>query len=101
MVHRFGQEFVIAANVMQRTALGGVGLRNEEERFYFDVIRYDAERLPIYSVVGLVPLFAASIKEPTELAKLPFVTRFYEFFHGETGEGLGASHQTGGPRSSC
>src|SRR5262245_23667316 len=81
MVHRFGQDFVIAANVMQRTGLGGVGLWNEEERFYFDVIRHDAERLPlkIYSVVGLVPLFAAGIKEPAELAKLPFVTRTIEF----------------------
>ena len=24
-------------------------------------------------------------------------TLFYEFFHGDTGKGLGASHQTGGP----
>ena len=81
MVHRFGQDFVIAANVLQRTGLGGVGLWNEEERFYFDVIRHDTERLPlkIYSVVGLVPLFATGIKEPAELAKLPVVTRAIDF----------------------
>jgi hypothetical protein len=81
MVHRFGQDFVIAANVLQRTGLGGIGLWNDEEQFYFDVIRHGGERLPlkIYSVVGLVPLFAASIKEPADLAQLPFVTRAVDF----------------------
>ncbi len=81
MVHRFGQDFVIAANVLQRTGTGGTGLWNDEERFYFDVIRHETERFPvkIYSMVGLVPLFAATIKEPADLAKLPFVTRTVDF----------------------
>jgi hypothetical protein len=81
MVHRFGQDFVIAANVLQRKGPGGFGLWNAEERFYFDVIRHDAQRFPlkIYSMVGLVPLFAASLKSPEELAKLPFLTRAVDF----------------------
>jgi len=75
MVHRFGQDFVIVAGVMQRTSGGGIGLWNEEHGFYFDVIRHDNERVPlkIYSMVGLVPLFAAAVVEPSTLAKLPVV----------------------------
>jgi hypothetical protein len=40
-----------------------------------DVIRHDSERVPleIYSMVGLVPLFAAAVVEPSTLAKLPVV----------------------------
>ncbi len=53
----------------------------------------------------LVALFVpdASGKRPYESPNRPFATRpewrdlvlFYEFFHGDTGQGLGASHQTG------
>jgi len=77
MVNRLGQDFIVVANVLQRTAAGGTGLWNDEHRFYFDVIRYDAERLPlaIYSMVGLVPLFAASVKAQDHLARVPIVTR--------------------------
>jgi hypothetical protein len=75
MVHRFGQDFVIVANVMQGTGGGGIGLWSEEHGFYFDVIRHDTERVPleIFSMVGLVPLFAATVVEPSTLAKLPVV----------------------------
>ncbi len=40
-----------------------------------DVIRHDNERVPleIYSMVGLVPFFAAAVVEPSALAKLPVV----------------------------
>jgi hypothetical protein len=77
MVHRFGQDFVIVANVLQRTGRGGIGLWHEEDRFYFDVIRHDTERFPlkIYSMVGLVPLFAASVMDPGSLARLPILKR--------------------------
>jgi hypothetical protein len=44
-------------------------------RLTFDVIRHDAERVPleIYSLVGLVPLFAATVVEASRLTKLPAV----------------------------
>jgi hypothetical protein len=81
MVHRFGQDFIIVANVLQRTAGGGIGLWSEDDHFYFDVIRHDRERFPlkIYSMVGLVPLFAASVKEPSAFGKLPGLTRAVDF----------------------
>ncbi len=75
MVHRFGQDFVIVANVLQRGAAGGAGLWNEEHQFFFDVVRHDSERVPleVYSMVGLVPLFAATVVEASTLARLPIV----------------------------
>ena len=74
MVHRFGQDFVIVANVLQRGAAGS-GLWNDEHGFFFDVVRHDSERVPLetYSMVGLVPLFAAVVVEAATLAKLPVV----------------------------
>src|SRR5262249_54999776 len=73
MVHRFGQDLIIVATVLQRTGAGGIGLWNDDEHFYFDVIRHGAERFPIkiYSMVGLVPMFAAAVKPPELLARLP------------------------------
>src|SRR5262249_14888953 len=73
MVHRCGQDFVIVASVLQRTAAGGIGLWNEEGGFYFDAIRHGSDRMPlrIYSMAGLVPLFAASVASPDLLARLP------------------------------
>jgi Glycosyl hydrolase family 63 C-terminal domain len=81
MVHRFGQDFVMVANVLQRTAVGGTGLWSEEDRFYFDAIRHGSDRshLKIYSMVGLVPLFAASVMEPDALARLPVVQQAVDY----------------------
>ena len=80
MLQRFGQDFMIVANVLQRTGAGGAGLWNEAHHFYFDVIRHDLGRFPleIYSMVGLVPLFAASVKEPEMLARLPILKAHVE-----------------------
>jgi len=61
MLQRFGQDFVLVANVLQKTAAGGSGLWDAEEGFYCDVIRLDSgQKVPlrIHSIAGLVPLFA-------------------------------------------
>jgi len=76
-VRRFGQQFVIVANALQRTAAGGHGLWDPEEQFYFDVIRSGTESQPvkIYSMVGLVPLFAASVVDPATLSEVPVMAQ--------------------------
>jgi len=75
MVHRFGQDFVIVADVLQRAGGTGTGLWNDEHGFFFDVIRHDSERVPLetYSMVGLVPLFAALAMEASTLDRVPVV----------------------------
>jgi hypothetical protein len=79
-VRRFGQQFVMVANALRRTAAGGLGLWDAEERFFFDVIRHEADRLPlkIYSLVGVVPLFAASVIDPATLGQVPTLAQSVE-----------------------
>jgi hypothetical protein len=64
-----------------------MGLWNEEDGFYFDVIRHERERVPlrIYSMVGLVPLFAASVKDQATLERLPVLVRMVDFMLGSRG----------------
>ncbi len=73
MVHRFGQDLVMVSKVLRQGGSNGAGLWDEAGGFFFDVIRDGADRLPlrIYSMVGLVPLFAATVVEPATLARLP------------------------------
>src|SRR5262249_29119668 len=79
-VHRFGQHFAIVSHVLQRSGGGGAGLWDDDDRFYFDLIRHGETRRPLklYSMVGLVPLFAAAIVDQEAVAALPAVTRFVE-----------------------
>jgi hypothetical protein len=71
-VHRFGQHFAMVASVLQRSAAGGHGLWDDEAGFYFDVIRHGRTRQPlaIYSLVGVVPLFAAAVVEDGTLERV-------------------------------
>jgi hypothetical protein len=74
MLQRFGQDFVLVANALQKTAAGGTGLWDEEEQFYCDIIRMDSgQRVPvrIHSIAGLVPLFAGIVIHKAMLAQLP------------------------------
>jgi Mannosylglycerate hydrolase MGH1-like glycoside hydrolase domain len=82
--HRFGQHFVMVTNVLQRTAAGGIGLWNDEEGFYFDVIRHGDMRLPlkVYSMVGLVPLFAAAVVDRAVLDAAPAIERNIDTIFG-------------------
>ena len=84
MVHRFGQHFVIVANVLQRPGPGGTRLWSEDDHFYFDAIRRGGDRMPlkIYSVAGLVPLFATSVKSTQDIARLPTLRQNVELALG-------------------
>jgi hypothetical protein len=78
MLQRFGQDFVLVANVLQKTAAGGTGLWDTEEGFYCDVIRLDSGKkipLRIHSIAGLVPLFANAVINKASLAQLPSLMR--------------------------
>jgi hypothetical protein len=61
------------------SALGSMGARqedlwDEEDGFFYDVLRLpdgSAQRLKVRSMVGLLPLCAATVFEPAELARVP------------------------------
>jgi hypothetical protein len=61
--------------------VGPDGLWDEEDGFYYDVLRFpdgSATRLKVRSVVGLLPLCAATIVEPAQRRKVPSVMKLFE-----------------------
>jgi hypothetical protein len=61
----------------------GVGLWNEEDGFYYDVLNMpNGQTVPmrIRSLVGLIPLFAVETLDPELLAKVPGFTSRMEWF---------------------
>ena len=110
-------------------SVGPDGMWDEEDSFFYDVLRLpdgSATRLKVRSVVGLLPLCATSVTEPWQRERVPGVMKLFEersrrmpelltnvyagrgcadrglmalvgheYFHGDNGAGIGASHQTG------
>jgi hypothetical protein len=80
---KFWEHFIYIANAMSRRGHDGTGLWNEEDGFFYDVLRLpDGNHFPmkIRSMVGLIPLFAVETLEPEVLAKLPDFKRRLEWF---------------------
>ena len=68
---KFFEHFVAIASAMN--TLGGSGLWNEADGFYYDQIRMDGSNFPmrVRSAVGLMPLIAAEVLDESVLARLP------------------------------
>jgi hypothetical protein len=64
------------------TAMREQGLWDEQDGFFYDVLRIGGERLPlrVRSMVGLVPLMAVTSIDNARLARLPDFTRRLEWF---------------------
>ncbi len=80
---KFFEHFLYIAKAMTSMGHGGVGLWDEEDTFFYDVLSVDAGRqipLKVRSMVGLIPLFAVETLEPDLLAQLPDFTRRMEWF---------------------
>jgi hypothetical protein len=77
---KFAEHFLLIAAALNRL---GDGMWDEEDGFYYDVLRLpdgSAQRLKVRSMVGLLPLCAASVVEPWQRERAPavleaFVTR--------------------------
>ena len=70
---KFWEHFLFIVKAMNRN-IDGEGIWDEEDGFYYDVLRIsDGSHIPmrIRSVVGLVPLFAVQTLEPGLLQRLP------------------------------
>ncbi|HEX9051787.1 MAG TPA: glucosidase [Anaeromyxobacter sp.] len=68
---KFFEHFVAIARAMN--ALGGTGLWDEEDGFYYDRALIDGRTVPlrIRSMVGVIPLFAAETLDAAQLAANP------------------------------
>ena len=80
---KFFEHFVHISAAMNDMGGEGIGLWNEQDGFYYDVLHTpDAVHIPmrVRSMVGLIPLFAAETFEPEEYGKLTgFCTRMQWF----------------------
>jgi hypothetical protein len=74
MASKFYEHFIYIAAAMDRVGEHDDELWDEEDGFFYDVLRMPtghSRRLKIRSMVGLVPLFAVAIFTPKMLEKLP------------------------------
>jgi hypothetical protein len=75
MAVKFAEHFLWIARAMNQA--GPEGMWDEEDGFYYDVLRLPngtASRLKVRSMVGLLPLCATSVVEPWQRERVPRVT---------------------------
>ena len=80
---KFWEHFLYIANAMNHLGNDGVGMWDEEDGFFYDVLHMpDGAHVPlkIRSMVGLIPLFAVETLEPRSVDKLPGFKRRMEWF---------------------
>ena len=77
---KFFEHFVAITDSIN--TLGGAGLWDEEDGFYYDQLRVDGRNFPLKlrSMVGLVPLFAVEVLEESVIAKLPGFRKRMQWF---------------------
>ena len=74
MATKFFEHFLHIAEAMNNVADQGLGLWDEQDEFYYDVLNLPHNEvvvLKVRSMVGLIPLFAVETLEPEMLDKLP------------------------------
>ena len=77
---KFFEHFVAIADAMN--SLGGDGLWDEADGFYYDELHTDGAHIPlkVRSMVGLIPLFACEILEEETIAALPGFSKRMNWF---------------------
>jgi hypothetical protein len=76
MATKFVDHFIWIARAMNQT--GSEGMWDEEDGFYYDVLRLpdgSAHRLKVRSMVGLLPLCATTVIEPWQRERVPRVAK--------------------------
>jgi hypothetical protein len=80
---KFFEHFLNISQAMSSMFSDDVGLWDEEDKFYYDVLNLPNDqkvRMRIRSMVGLIPLFAVETLEPELLNKMPGFRRRLEWF---------------------
>ena len=77
---KFFEHFIYIAGAMN--TLGGSGLWDETDGFYYDQLLVDGRAFPlkIRSIVGIIPLFAVEVLEEGLMSKLPAFQKRMQWF---------------------
>jgi hypothetical protein len=81
MAIKFFDHFLEIAGAMADFAGTGVGLWDEQDKFYYDRLRFEdgsTQVLRVQSVVGLLPMTAVSVMHPSRIAQLPVFSAHIE-----------------------
>jgi hypothetical protein len=80
---KFFEHFLYIAEAMTNIGGEGIGLWDETDEFYYDVLHLpDGERIPLRlrSMVGLIPLFAVEVLDSSVFTRLPHFTARLRWF---------------------
>jgi hypothetical protein len=80
---KFFEHFVYIAQAMNDMGGEGIGLWDEKDGFYYDVLHLGPTKhlaMKVRSMVGLIPLFAVATFEPEDLARLPGFCKRMDWF---------------------
>jgi hypothetical protein len=80
---KFFEHFLYIAQAMTNIGGSGIGLWDEEDEFYYDVLHLPGGRLVplrVRSMVGLIPLFAVEVLDGCIFSRLPEFTRRLRWF---------------------
>jgi hypothetical protein len=80
---KFFEHFLYIAEALNNLGGAGIPLWDEEDEFFYDVLRRPDgtfEKLRVRSLVGLMPLLAVETLEPAQLGLLPNFRRRMEWF---------------------
>jgi hypothetical protein len=83
MASKFWEHFLYIADAMCHRGEDAMGLWDEEDGFFYDVLHLpsgDRFSLKVRSMVGLIPFFAVETLEPGRMLRLPDFTRRLEWF---------------------
>jgi hypothetical protein len=82
LASKFFEHFVAIVDAMN--SIGGTGLWDEQDGFYYDQFHSgrdgQSQPLRVRSMVGLIPLFAVEVLDDAELAKLPGFKKRMQWF---------------------
>jgi hypothetical protein len=80
LASKFFEHFVAITDAMNQ--LGGSGLWDEQDGFYYDQLHADGTTIPlrIRSLVGVIPLFAVEILEDEVIDRLPGFRKRLQWF---------------------
>jgi hypothetical protein len=80
---KFFEHFLYIARAMTNIGGSGVGLWDEADEFYYDVLHLPGDQrvpLRVRSMVGLIPLFAVEVLDGCVFGRLPEFTRRLRWF---------------------
>ena len=89
MTIKFLDHFLYIARAMTDMGKEGIGLWNDEDNFFYDVLWMPSgEKVPLRlrTVVGLIPLFAVGIVEQEVIDKLPELWSKFELYRERRSE---------------